>query len=73
MTDPKSRTQFEVSTEREIPQDLRNSYDRACAAVFAGVGWNGNVDSIGGVTKDEALQVADAFLRKFGAWLRDPS
>lgn len=66
------KLRFELApSEREIPEDLRNSYDRACGAVIGGVLWEGSPDTVTGVTKDEALQIAADFLSAFGVWLKE--
>lgn len=49
--------------EDEVIEELTRKFDAAWAAVIGGVSWNpGDHDSIGGVTKDEALEYAAEFL-----------
>lgn len=46
--------------------ELARKFNAAWAAVIGGVQWNpGDYDSIGGVTKDEALEYAAEFLKAY--------
>lgn len=63
---------FELVKERDVPADLKWKWERASAALHAGVDWTGSVESIGGLTTDEAIGVAVEFIDAFGEWLRSP-
>lgn len=46
--------------------ELESAYRAAYAAVIGGVTWDGSYESIGGITKDEALEIAANFFQKAG-------
>lgn len=54
---------------RNIPLDVVKAFETMKAAVHHGVHWDGNPESIGGVTKEEALDTASDFITTFETWL----
>lgn len=56
----------------KIPHDLWQKYNDAYGAVMYGVAWSGSIDSISGVTKDEALEYAADFIKAMATWLTMP-
>ncbi len=54
----------------QLPEDLSRKFDYAYAAVCHGVTMDpGNPESAAGVSKDEALDLADDFLVAFHQWV----
>lgn len=56
----------------KIPHDLYQRFNDAYGAVMHGVAWHGSVDSISGITEDEAIAYAARFLKAMAAWLKAP-
>jgi hypothetical protein len=57
-----------IATIVKPPADLLHTFDRMKAAVMHGVTWDGTPESIGGVTKDEALDIVSDFITTFDEW-----
>lgn len=48
-----------------IPDNVTHAFERMTAAVMHGVTWDGTPESIGGVTKDDALDIVSDFITTF--------
>lgn len=53
-----------------IPPDLLRQFNTMKAAVLHGVHWDGSYESLGGCTKEEALDTASEFITMFEKWLK---
>lgn len=51
-----------------IPDNVIRAFEAMTAAVMHGVRWDGTPESIGGVSKDEALDIVSDFITTFDEW-----